>query len=367
MIGRGWQLPFRPFGVPVALDPSFALVLPLLAWMIGSQVGPFATLFVQLGIPLDPDALTWGLTPALLGLSAAVGLFLSVLVHEFGHALTARRYRVRTIRITLWFLGGVAQFDDLPRQRGAEAVVAIAGPITSALLAAVLWLLLRSELLGGGLAFVAAYLTFTNAALAIFNLLPALPLDGGRVLRSLLAWGTNERLATRVSAVIGRLVAILLGVYGFLTLQVFLVAIAFFIDTAGRAEVAASRARLAFDGHRVRDAMTPDPVTIDLGWTVAQAQRLRSFRRHTAYPVLNLAGEPIGWLRSSDLDDPSTDSLAAALVPLETVAADAELGDGVKRLGEAAAGRLLVIDRQGAVVGVLGKGDVVRFLQRSDA
>jgi Zn-dependent protease len=366
MIGRGWELPFRPFGVPVSLDPSFALVLPLFAWMIGSQVGPFAELFAQLGIDLDPDTLTRGFTPPLLGLSAALGLFLSVLVHEFGHALTARRYRVRTLRITLWFLGGVAQFDDIPRQRGAEAVVAIAGPITSALLSGGMWLLLRSDLLVGGVAFVAAYLMFTNAALAIFNLLPALPLDGGRVLRSLLAWGTNPRLATRVSAVIGRLVAILLGVYGFLTLQIFLVAIAFFIDAAGRAEVAASNARLAFEGRRVREAMTPDPVTIDLGWTLEQARRLRSFRRHTAYPVLDLAGQPIGWLRGSDLDDPATPSLAAVLVALETVAADAHLEDAVRQLGEAAAGRLLVTNRDGSVVGVLGKADVVRWLQRSD-
>lgn len=366
MIGRGWQLPFRPFGVPVALDPSFALVLPLFAWLISSQVGAFAVLFTQLGIALDPDTLTRGLTAPLLGLSAAVGLFASVLVHEFGHALTARRYRVRTIRITLWFLGGVAQFDDIPRQRGAEAVVAIAGPITSAALSAGLWLLLRSEILSGGVAFVAAYLMFTNGALALFNLLPALPLDGGRVLRSLLAWGTNERLATRISSAIGRLVAIGLGVYGFLTLQVFLVAIAFFIDAAGRAEIAASRARLAFEGRRVREAMTIDPVTIDLGWTLEQARRLRTLRRHTAYPVLDLHGRPIGWLRGSDLDHPDTSSLAGALVAAETVAADGDLEAAVRRLSAAEAGRLLVVDHHGAVVGVLGKTDVVRWLQQRD-
>jgi Zn-dependent protease len=367
MIGRGWQLPFRPFGVPVALDPSFALVLPLFAWLISTQVGAFAELFAQLGIRLDPDALTRGLTPPLLGVTAAIGLFISVLIHEFGHALTARRYHVRTLRITLWFLGGVAQFDDIPRQRGAEAVVAIAGPITSISLAGGLWLLLRSDLLSGGAAFVAAYLMFTNGALALFNLLPALPLDGGRVLRSLLAWGTNERLATVVSAAVGRIVAISLGVYGFLTLQVFLVAIAFFIDAAGRAEVAASRARMAFEGRRVNEAMSTDPVTIDLGWSLEQARRLRSFRRHTAYPVVDLEGRPIGWLRGSDLDDPNTSNLTGALVEVETVAAESDLEAAVRRLGNASAGRLLVLDRSGAVVGVLGKSDVVRWLQSSDA
>jgi Zn-dependent protease len=131
MPGRGWRLPFRLLGIPVSLDPTFALVLPLFAWLIANQVGAFATLLAQVGVVLDVTDLTTGATPYVLGLASALGLFASVVVHELGHAVTARLYGVQTKMITLWFLGGVAQLEDMPRARGAEAVVAIVGPIVS--------------------------------------------------------------------------------------------------------------------------------------------------------------------------------------------------------------------------------------------
>jgi Zn-dependent protease/CBS domain-containing protein len=365
--GRGWRLPFRPFGVPVELDPSFALVLPLFAWLISSQVPGFAALFGQLGVALDPDPLSTGAAPWILGVTAALGLFTSVLIHELGHAITARFYGVKTNRITLWFLGGVAQLDDMPRRRGAEAIVAIAGPITSATLSMLLWAVLRADVVAGGVAFVVAYLALTNAGLALFNLLPALPLDGGRVLRSVLALWLGDARATRLVGGVSRAVAIALGVYGFLTLQVFLLAIAFFIDAAGRAEVVASQARRAFQGRRVREAMTHDPVTVDLGWTVLQLRKLRAFRAHAGYPVLDLDGAAIGWIRSRDLDGADEDTpLTDLLKPVEVVDANEDLEAAVRRLASSEVGRLLVLDAGGRVVGLLAKSDIVRLLQRTD-
>jgi Zn-dependent protease len=368
MVGRGWRLPFRPFGVPIELDPTFALVLPLFAWLIGSQVPAYAELLAGLGVVLDPEPLTQGATPWLLGAAGALGLFTSVLIHELGHALAARAYGVKTLRITLWFLGGVAQLDDLPRKRGAEAVVAIVGPITSALLSLVLAGLLRAEAVAGGLAFVVSYLAITNAGLALFNLLPALPLDGGRVLRSLLALPLGDARATAAASAVGRAVAIALGIYGFLTFQVFLLAIAFFIDAAGRAEVGAARARRAFEGRRVRDAMTADPIAVDLAWTAGQLRRLRDFRHHTAYPVTAVDGSPLGLVRADDLDGVADATSAADLMrPLETVRADADLEASVRQLATTAAGRFAVVDAEGRLVGMLTKTDVVRWLQRADA
>jgi Zn-dependent protease len=368
MVGRGWRLPFRPFGVPIELDPTFALVLPLFAWLIGSQVPAYAELLAGLGVVLDPEPLTQGATPWLLGAAGALGLFTSVLIHELGHALAARAYGVKTLRITLWFLGGVAQLDDLPRKRGAEAVVAIVGPITSALLSLVLAGLLRAEAVAGGLAFVVSYLAITNAGLALFNLLPALPLDGGRVLRSLLALPLGDARATAAASAVGRAVAIALGIYGFLTFQVFLLAIAFFIDAAGRAEVGAARARRAFEGRRVRDAMTADPIAVDLAWTAGQLRRLRDFRHHTAYPVTAVDDSPLGLVRADDLDGVADATSAADLMrPLETVRADADLEASVRQLATTAAGRFAVVDAEGRLVGMLTKTDVVRWLQRADA
>jgi Zn-dependent protease len=366
VIGRGWRLPFRPFGVPIELDPSFALVLPLFAWLIGSQVAAYAELLGSLGLELDPEPLTRGATPWLLGLAGALGLFTSVLVHELGHALVARLYGVKTLRITLWFLGGVAQLDDLPKRRGAEAVVAIAGPITSALLSLGLVALVGLEGLADGTAFVVSYLAITNAGLALFNLLPALPLDGGRVLRSLLVFALGEERATAVAGGVSRAVAVLLGVYGFLTFQVFLLAIAFFIDAAGRAEVTAARARRAFAGRRVREAMTPEPIAVDLAWTAGQLRRLSSFRSHAAYPVTSVDGAPLGVVRAVDLDGVDDATSAADLMrPVEAVRADADLDDAVRQLASTAAGRLAVVDAEGHLVGLLTKTDVVRWLQET--
>jgi Zn-dependent protease/CBS domain-containing protein len=367
MTRRGWRLPVRPFGVPIELDPSFALILPLFTLLIAREVGAFATLFADVGVRVDPAVLAQGVTPWLLGLSAGIGLFASVLVHELGHALVARRFEVKTLRITLWFLGGMAQLEDVPRQRGAEAAVAIAGPITSALIAIGLGLLLQTGIPSGPIAFIAAYLTVTNTALALFNLLPALPLDGGRILRSLLSLLMGDRQATRVVGGIGQLIAISMGVYGFLTFQVFLMAIAFFIYVAGRAEIDASHARAAFAGRVVREAMTADPVAIEYDWTVAQARRLRSFRPHTAYPVLDGEGRPLGWLRSRDLDDADDEALVGQrLHLLETVLADAALESAVRRLAQSESRRLLVVERDGRAVGILASADLVRYLQSSD-
>jgi Zn-dependent protease len=368
MLGRGWRLPVKLLGIPVSLDPSFGLVLPLFAWLIANQVPAFAALLAQAGVALDVAALTTGTTPYVLGLTAALGLFASVLVHELGHAVAARVYGVRTKGITLWFLGGVAQLEDMPRARGAEAVVAIVGPITSAGLSLLFGTALRVLDLGGGAAFVVAYLALMNAGLAIFNLLPALPLDGGRVLRSLLALAMDRERATVVAGAVSRAVAILLGVYGVLTFQLFLVVIAFFVYNAGQAEVHAERARRAFEGRRVGDAMTPDPITVDLAMPIPQFRMLRSFKRHPCYPVVDGAGTLAGVARIADADEASDDaSLASIVRPVDTARAGDDLERAVRRLAAGELGRLVVIDASRRVVGILSRTDVVRLLQDESA
>lgn len=366
--GRGWRLPVRLLGIPVSLDPTFALVLPLFAWLIANQVGAFATLLEPLGIVLDVDVLTRGATPYLLGLLAALGLFASVVVHELGHALTARIYGVRTRMITLWFLGGVAQLDDMPRSRGAEAVVAIAGPIVSGALSLGFALVLRTLGLQGGAAFVVAYLALTNAALAIFNLLPALPLDGGRVLRSLLAIAMDRERATVIAGSVSRLVAILLGVYGILTLQLFLVIVAFFVFNAGQAEVYAERARRAFEGRTVADAMTLDPVTVDLDMPIDRFRQLRSFKPHPCYPVVDARGEIAGLARIDDAEGAEADEPLAAIVkPAALAGPGDDLHHAVQRLARDDLGRLVVVDGARRVVGILSRSDVVRMLREEGA
>src|SRR5690606_16741322 len=158
---------------------------------------------------------TAGHRPLVLGLIAAVGLFIGVVLHELGHAVTARLYGVKVESITLWFLGGVARFEDMPRQPGGEAGVGAAGPPVSVILAGLCWLIagaLPSAMIATG--FVFSYLAMLNIVIAVFNLIPALPLDGGRILRSLLALKMSHIRATQISGVISKVFAVVIGIMG---------------------------------------------------------------------------------------------------------------------------------------------------------
>ncbi len=364
MTGRGWKLPFKLLGIPLSLDPSFALVLPLFAWLISSQVPAYAELLAAVGIDIDGAALSRGVTPYVLGLSAALGLFTSVVIHELGHAMAARVYGVATRGITLWFLGGVAQLEDMPRQRGAEAVVAIVGPITSGVLGAVLGTLLTSVTMPDGLTFVVAYLAITNVFLALFNLLPALPLDGGRVLRSLLALFLARDRATLIAGGVSQVLAIGLGVYGFLSLNLLLMAVAFFVYNAGRAEVQAESMRSAFEGRRVAEWMSRDPITIDVGMPIDRFRAMRAWKTHPCYPVVDPDEQLLGMARIADADGADDDAgMTSLLRPAETIGANEPLELGVRRLAASELGRLVVVDARGRVVGILGKADVVRALE----
>src|SRR5690606_18280419 len=263
------------------------------------QIPAYVSQLASLGVDVDPAPLQRGVSPYLLGLVAAIGLFASVLVHEVGHAVVARRYGVKVKEIRLWFLGGVAQFEEMPRQRGAEAVVAIVGPITSIAVGALAWgAMQRVE--GGAALVLLSYLAVTNIGLALFNLLPALPLDGGRVLRSLLSLAMPHLRATAVAVSVSGALAILLGVYGFVTTQLFLVILAFFIYNAGRAEGQAAIVERAVGNRTVADLMTPDPLTVEPEMRLDQFLQLLHFRRHTGYPVVDASGRLLGYARLAD-------------------------------------------------------------------
>ncbi|MFB6359896.1 MAG: site-2 protease family protein, partial [Halobacteriales archaeon] len=123
------------FGIPLKLDLTFLLVLPLFAWVIGSQVGIWAEQLTRFGAaPLDTAVLTAGAMPWLLGIFAAVGLFAGVILHELGHSLVAMRFGSPIDSITLWIFGGIAQLKEMPEAWRQELAIAIAGPIVSVVL-----------------------------------------------------------------------------------------------------------------------------------------------------------------------------------------------------------------------------------------
>ncbi|MDR7521780.1 MAG: site-2 protease family protein [Armatimonadota bacterium] len=363
MLRKGYRLPFRLLGIPIYLDPTFLIILPLLAWVIGSRLDLYIRLF---RLPVDAQALQEGHTPYLLGLAAALGLFASVLIHELGHSVVGRGYGVQVKRITLWLLGGVAQFEEMPRQRGAEAVVAIAGPLTSLAVAAVCSLV-AAIVPPAALAvrFVLGYLVFMNGALAAFNMLPALPLDGGRVLRSLLALRMPQLRATQIAAGISSAIAIMLGLAGFLTFNLFLILIAFFVYMAGSAETQNALVAEMLEGIGVEDLMTRDVQTVPIAMPIADLIQKMLRERHLGYPVVDAAGNLAGIVTLNDLQgaDASAPVERVMSPTVATISVRGSALEAFEAMSRNNYGRLVVLGPGRQMVGIITKTDLIRAVQ----
>ena len=200
MFGTRWRL-FRILGIPVGLDASWLIILALVTWTI-------AGIFTKL-LPLDTSGMIWG-----LALATAVLFFICIVLHELGHAVVARVSRMPIRGITLFLFGGVAELEGEPPSARTEFLMAIAGPLVSVVLAATFWILRAIGTLyqwPAEVVVILSYLAWINTAVLIFNMVPAFPLDGGRVLRSIL-WGItgNLKKATRWASYLGQAFAWLL-------------------------------------------------------------------------------------------------------------------------------------------------------------
>jgi Zn-dependent protease/CBS domain-containing protein len=355
------------FGIPIKLDLTFLLVLPLFAWLIGSDVeqlvGAINGLF---GSSIDAVGLTAGSMPWILGSAAALGLFVCVLLHEFGHSLVAMRYGYEIDSITLWLFGGVASFVEMPEDWRQELTIAVAGPIVSVLLGAVSYLLfvgLPDSL--PSVQFVLGYLALTNVLLAAFNMLPGFPMDGGRVLRALLARTRPHAKATQIAAEVGKVFAFVLGLVG-LFANLFLVALAFFIYIGASSEAQQTVMKAAFQDVTVRDIMTPRDrlETVDERTSVAELMNRMFTERHTGYPVMR-DGRLVGMVTLNDarsVDEVERDAYRVEDVmsnDLATIGPDADAMDAIGTMQRRDVGRLPVVDEGGELVGLISRSDLV--------
>ena len=360
------------FGIPVKLDLTFLLVLPIFGWLISSQVGEVSALLNDIwGLQLDAAVLTTGSMPLIVGMIAAVGLFAGVLLHEFGHALVAMRYGFPIESITLWFLGGIAQLSEQPEEWRTELYIAIAGPAVSVALGVVLYLSLSIIPASMNVVvFLVAYLALLNIALAVFNMLPGFPMDGGRVLRALLARTRTFARATHLAAEIGKGVAIILGIIGLFGGNLILIAIAFFIYIGAAGESQQTTLKAAFEGVTVADVMTPeaDVATVAPDETVADLVERMFRRRFTGFPVEE-HGEIVGMVTLADareIEPVERDAYTVADVmsrELHTIDRDADAATALQRMQTESIGRLLVVDDRGEMAGLLSRTDLMRAFE----
>ena len=355
------------FGIPIRLDLTFLLVLPLFAWLIGSDIASLTGVVNDLfGSVIDPDVLTAGSMQWVLGSAAAVGLFFCVLLHEFGHSLVAMRYGYEIESITLWLFGGVARFTEMPEDWKQEFTIAVAGPIVSLALGVVAYLgflVLPTAL--DPIKFVVGYLALTNVVLAVFNMLPGFPMDGGRVLRALLARTRPHAQATKIAAEVGKIFAFLLGIFGLFT-NLFLIALAFFIYIGASSEAQQTVMKAAFEGVTVRDVMTrqEDLDTVRTDTSVAELLDRMFVDRHTGYPVMQ-NGRLVGVVTLDDarsVKEVERDAYRVEDVmsaELSTIAPDADAMTALQQMQEKKVGRLPVVDETGEIVGLISRSDLV--------
>ena len=364
-MGRGWSL-FAIRGIRVRLDPSWLLIFALILASVSLGWLPRA-------VPGRP----W-LDYGIAGTIATLLFFLSILAHELAHAFAAQRAGIVVPAITLFLFGGVSHMERETTTPRDELRVAAVGPLASFVLAGGFWALHRALAGSPPLASaVALYLAWINAALGVFNLLPGLPLDGGRVLRAVAWWRTGSlRRATRIASNAGKGLA--LGVVLLGALQLFsgallggmwLILIGMFLRNLAEASYQGMVLSQSLEDVKVRDVALRDPVTVPPDLTIRKlVDDYLLTRGYRSYPVVE-GGQPIGLIALDDLRGTPVEQQESLTVrermrrldQVASVPPDLPLADALRRLG-GATGSLLVM-RGDRLEGLLTKSALLRFVE----
>lgn len=314
---------------------------------------------------------------AAAGVVFVLSIFACVVLHEFGHALTARRFGIRTRDITLLPIGGVARLERMPRDPKQELWVALAGPAVNVGIAAVLVLVSTAigmrfdwRLFSWSSSNLFAGLIEINVALALFNLIPAFPMDGGRVLRALLAMRMEYPRATWIAARTGQALAFVLGFVGLFG-NPFLMFIALFVWLGAAQEAATTQARSSLDGIPVQRAMLKNFQTISPDESVTKAAEYLLTGWQKEFPVV-WGSQVLGILTREDVISAIRERGPEALVRdamqrnVQSVGSHETLGGILRRL-HGAKSRALPVLHHGQLVGILTMENIAEFLRISTA
>jgi len=367
MFGRRFDL-FTLFGFNVRIDTSWFFLAILVTWSLASDLFP---------------ARYAGLSPAtywMMGVVGALGLFFSIVLHELSHSLMARRHGLVMSGITLFIFGGVAEMTDEPPSAKAEFSVAIAGPIASIAIAGVCF---AAAHVGSKNAWpdpfvgVFKYFAMINGVLVLFNLIPAFPLDGGRVLRSILwSWKNNLTWATFVTSRIGvgfAFVLMAFGVWSAITGNViggiWYFLIGMFLRGAANMSYRQTVVRRSFEGETVRRFMRTDPVTVPSGISIDSLVEDYIYRYHyKMFPVMD-GDRLLGCISTREIKQVPREQwarytvgdLAIPVCAETSISPDAYAMEALAKMSQGGVSRLLVVEN-GGLVGVITLKDLLQFM-----
>lgn len=369
MFGRSVQL-FRIFGFSVGVDLSWIIIAVLVTWTLA--VGVFPNMLAGLS-----SGMYWW-----MGAIGALGLFASIVVHELSHSLVARQFGLEMRGITLFVFGGVAEMTEEPKSPMAEFAMAVAGPIASVAIALLcffaVWAL-QPVAFGTPLLAVLTYLGFINLLLAAFNMIPAFPLDGGRILRSILWWiKGNLRWATSVTSTLGSLfglVLVFLGVFAFIRgnfiagLWYFLIGL--FLRNAAQASYQHLLMRQALEGEPVTRVMQPDVHTVTPNATLRELVENHIYQyHHKMFPVVEedrLVGcvttRQVRDVPREEWDRHTVGEVAVRCSEDNTIPSSADAARALAKMNRTGSSRLMVVD-QGHLRGIVSLKDMMRTIGR---
>ena len=366
----------RIFGIPILIHFSFLIVIPLLAWIIGIQIALTTnTIRYIFQVPMDTSLITAGFMPWILGTIVALGLFLGVLVHEIAHCIVARRKGVKIQSITLLMFGGVSRMEEeeVPDPK-VELPMALVGPLTSLLFgfvcAGLVYLvpgMTTDPAIAGVLIFIFGYLAVLNIILFAFNLIPAFPMDGGRVLRAALAQRMPIHKATRIAANIGKGFAIIFGIIGLLFLNPFLILIALFVYIGAGSE--ATMDQFTYLLHNVTAGTTmSSPVTsVTPALALSRVTEMMMTTKHLGFPVVE-HDKLVGMITLVDVNRiPPADREAKQVREIMTrdpitLPPSAPVMDALRIMSSRNIGRIPIV-QDGRIIGIVTRSDILKVAE----
>jgi Zn-dependent protease/CBS domain-containing protein len=364
----------RLFGIPILIHFTFLLIIPLFAWIIASQIMDITKMIQFYRVPIDTSLITAGAMPYVLGIIVSLGLFGGVLVHELAHSLIAKKNGIKINSITLLIFGGVASMEEQLPDPMVELPMALVGPLTSLLvglffsgLVYIVPLTITDPAVAGVFVFIFGYLAILNIFLFAFNLLPAFPMDGGRVLRAWLAKRMPMHRATKIAADIGKGFAVVFGLIGIISLSPILLLIAFFIWIGASQETTSVKYNVLLQDIRVGSIMSSPVVTVAPALPVTRVIEMMYATKHLGFPVVD-RDMLVGMITVADVHNmPPVDRDAMQVRDVMNrgviaVAPETPVVDALRIMGSKDIGRVLVVDKD-RLVGIVTRTDILKVVE----